>query len=71
MIQKLTQQSSAISNSHADLRALDKLQNQKNKEQVKPSVTIYVKLMGQAITYIHLDESDVNNMIVQGEAIMN
>ena len=60
---------SSISTAHQDLNVLNRLNEQKNKQQAKPSITIYAKLMGQEITYMHMDESTINNMIMQGKRV--
>ena len=65
-VQKLTQKSS-ISNSHSDLRVLDQLQQQKNKEQPKPSITLYFSIMGHEISYMHFDESEISALLSQGK----
>lgn len=65
VIAKFTEKTSAAK--HPDLRQLDSLSYQKQQQSVKPSVTFYARVMGQEISFIHLDQSTIFDLIRNGK----
>lgn len=67
MFAKLTERSSAVSGEHADLGQLDSLSTQKFQQAVEPSLTVYARVMGQEISFLHLDQVSIMDLVARGK----